>query len=224
MTRQSRARVLRWTIAISGSLLINGVSLTLMALRHAEPRPRDRTPITIALIRPEPDVRPEQVQRPVRPVLPAPAALPTAQSPAMPPPAPSAPQPGPVAPAREPQATASAVAPQGKGDRPALKLGPPGCPGGPSTHSQRNGCWTGAAPADRFAETQQSRETYAALPPGAGDPAKAPPVPGWHYTPPFGLIYVYGPNDKHFLPGFGSSAKPVFEKEELYNVPVPTNP
>jgi len=208
-------------IAISGSLLINGGCLTLMALRRSEPRPPLPPTVTVLLEREPvtaPSLPPPALSN-ARQTIAAPGGTPAAATPTA-----SSAAPSPTPPVREAEAPATSRATQPGPDRPALKLGRPGCEGANAARPDRRQCWSAPAPGDRFAQTQQDRETYAALPPGAGEPDKAPPVPGWHYTPPFGLVYVYGPNDKHFLPGFGSSAKPVFKKEDLYNVPIPTNP
>jgi hypothetical protein len=51
--------------------------------------------------------------------------------------------------------------------------------------------------------------------------APKPPEPGWHFGFPLGLTYVYGPNDKHFLPGFGETKTTVFEPERVDFLPPP---
>lgn len=222
MAVSGKSKARRLSLAIAGSLAINGLILTGLAWRAQQAR--TYAEVTVDVFLPPLDLKP---------------------SPRLPPPPPEPePPPPPPEPPRAPAAGAPVAAPR------ALATAPPaGTPAGPQVAADAGveaaevplklGCLgqrtdrrdrgrgscvdavttAAAAKANQLGPPPPDQQNYAVLePPG---PPKGPPLePGWHWVGP-ALIYVYGPEDKHFLPGQGSSVKHLFKPDEIYAVPKP---
>ena len=210
----------RWIVAITGSLLINTVLLSFMFWREQVAHVRHETQI-ITLFLPRLDIAEARIHEArLPPAAPVPD-LPHETTPASPSPAPVAASPAaPAAPASSNPPAPASSGPAQVAEAPVpLKLGCMATSTRGLTAEEKRDCWKTVQVPDGFRRPGDNLENYAVLEP-PGPPTGPPMEPGWHWMGPV-LIYVYGPEDKHFLPGQGSSVKHVFKPDEIYAVPKP---
>jgi hypothetical protein len=212
-------KINRTLVAVSLSLALHAVLLSYLAFTHTTPTALSLRAIEVEIFPPRLAATPrETVAEPaegaparVREPAAAPTVTPSPQPIQRPLPAPGD-GPAPAAPTQGP-ITIPNGAPGGR-----LALGCLGADVSAISVQAQADCLRALNSALSDLDPREA-EQYAVLPPQplAGPP---PPEPGWHFIFPVGFVYVYGPENKRFLPLPAENTK-VFEPAEVYNIPEP---